>query len=144
MQGMIAFGMGAVISGLTYGQIIDKIGSRQACHLNMAMIGVQGIVTILAIQSTGFSSLSILLCFLWGLQDGGVNIHCLQILGFEFESHSEPFGVFNIMNGVGVAIFQAIQAFINLEDKNQLIFYTTFISLFGMTCTLGTFYMDFK
>lgn len=37
------------------------------------------------------------ICFVWGYLDGALNIHTLQILGFEFVSKSEPFGLWCLL-----------------------------------------------
>ena len=103
LQGMIAFGAGEIIGGLLLGVIIDKIGSKYTCIINIVIVAVQGLVTILSINSAEFTALSYFMTFLWGFQDGALNIHTFQILGFEFETQSEPFGVFNLVQGIGVA-----------------------------------------
>ena len=103
LVGMIAFGAGEIIGGLLLGVIIDKIGSKYTCIINIMIVGVQGLVTILSINSADYNALSFLMTFLWGFQDGALNIHTFQILGFEFETQSEPFGVFNLVQGIGVA-----------------------------------------
>lgn len=37
---MIAFGVGDVIGGLSMGLIIDKLGSKKTCFLNVFIISV--------------------------------------------------------------------------------------------------------
>ena len=43
-----------------------------------------------------FNMLAFLMTFIWGVQDAYVNIHCFEILGFEFDNNSEPFSIFNL------------------------------------------------
>jgi hypothetical protein len=52
------------------------------------------------------------MAFLWGVEDGSVNTHCLEMLGFEFDDNTEPFSIFSMFEAVAVFVFQIIQSFI--------------------------------
>ena len=105
---MISFGFGEVIGGFLMGWFIDKFNPKRATILNMIIIIVMTGVSLFSISLARFNYLTYTMTFLWGVQDGAVNIHTLQTLGSEFESHGEPFGVFNLMQGISVFIFQII------------------------------------
>lgn len=108
MTAMIAFGFGEVIGGVIFGVVIDIIGTKNTCLLNTAVCAIQGLVSIYSIGSGNYDIFSLIMCFLWGFGDAGLNIHCFTIMGFEFESKSVPFSVFLTLNGIGVTIFAII------------------------------------
>ena len=63
------------------------------------------------------------MCFIWGLQDSGLNCLLRSILGFEFESKITPFSCFNFTQSLGIFVFQLIGgAVLNPDfDDDQLI-----------------------
>lgn len=48
------------------------------------------------------------MAFLWGVEDGAVNTHCLEMLGFEFEDNTIPFSIFSMFEALAVFVFQII------------------------------------
>jgi MFS family permease len=94
LQGMILLGLGECLGSLASGFIIDAIGTKKTCILNAAMVALNALVVTMSTNSLKYNSLSFILCFLWGVQDSISMSNTMQILGFEFESDSEPFGVF--------------------------------------------------
>ena len=48
------------------------------------------------------------MCFMWGVQDSGLNCIVRAILGFEFNSKILPFSVFNFVQSLFVFITQII------------------------------------
>lgn len=102
---MIAFGFGEVFGAFFMGWFIDTFNPKRGAVMNMGIIIVMTLITLISISIEKFNWLSFVMSFFWGIQDGMVNIHTLQTLGFEFTSHSEPFGVFNLFNGLSVFIF---------------------------------------
>ena len=103
---MIFLGIGETISGLTMGRFIDKFGSRWACYLNLLVLLATILVSIVNIKHAEYGYMSYITCFFWGFQDGIVATHCFQILGYEFDTQSDPFGVFEIGQGVSICFFQ--------------------------------------
>ena len=86
---------------------------------------------------------------MWGFQDGIVNIHTFQILGFEFTNSSDPFSVFNLVRAIAVLLFEIIQADFDEKDsdwtyKSQLIIYTLIVGVLGFCCLLSSYFLDFK
>ena len=78
------FGFGSSISAIIMGRIIDYTSSRKAIVVNMLIMVVTAIVSIYNIDNGYFGTISHLTAFVWGLQDGIVNTHIFQILGYEF------------------------------------------------------------
>lgn len=105
---LIVFGFGEIFGAFFMGWFIDKFNSKRGALLNMAIITFMTLITLISVSIERFNWLSFVMSFLWGIQDGMINIHTLRTLGFEFISHSEPFGVFNLFNGLSVFVFQII------------------------------------
>ena len=83
---MVAFGIGEVVGSIIVGIIIDKIGSKKTSIVNILIILILINVTAVSVYSEKYDWMTLLMCFLWGLQDSSLNIHTFQILGFEFIS----------------------------------------------------------
>ena len=83
---MVIFGVGELLGGLIQGYIIDFIGSKNTCFINLTIIAIQGVVTIISIDQMQFNFMTFVMCFIWGFQDACINSHVNQILGFEFET----------------------------------------------------------
>jgi hypothetical protein len=54
------------------------------------------VVTLGYIIIMDFGWLAYVMTLLWGLQDGALNAHTFQMLGFEFDNPDEAFAVFNL------------------------------------------------
>ena len=91
-----------------------------------------------------YNWLTYLMCFIWGIQDGAINIHTYRVLGTEFKSKSEPFSVFNLVQGLSVFCFQGVEGAINSDDKMTLIYYTIAACVFGVLSCLVTYFMPFN
>jgi sugar phosphate permease len=102
LHGMIAFGFGEVMGGIVMGFVIDKFGSKVASIKNIILVIIMTVTTIISIEVDEYNYMTFIMCFIWGYLDGALNIHCLQIAGFQFVSKSEPFAVFNIMQGMTI------------------------------------------
>ena len=46
---------------------------------------------------------------MWGLQDGVVNTHSSQILGFEFRDYTNPFAIYQLIQSLSVFLFMIVQ-----------------------------------
>lgn len=93
---MVGFGVGEVVGGFLHGLLIDQIGSKKTVFVNLLIMAVMTLVTMLSLYQLRYNVLTIAMCFMWGYQDGTNNTFLFQILGFEFESNSDPFGVFTV------------------------------------------------
>ena len=74
---MIAFGFGEVFGAFFMGWFIDNYNPKRGTIMNMGIIILMTIVTIISIGSGRFNWLSFVMSFLWGVQDGMINIHTL-------------------------------------------------------------------
>lgn len=97
MNAMVIFGVGEVVGGLITGQIIDFKGSKFVAAFNVVVMAVMMAITLLFIGYYEYSALVFIMTFLWGFQDGAVNTHCFEMLGFEFENNYEPYSIFNLL-----------------------------------------------
>mmetsp|Transcript_5010 Transcript_5010/g.8543 ORF Transcript_5010/g.8543 Transcript_5010/m.8543 type:complete len:116 (+) Transcript_5010:921-1268(+) len=109
LDAMMLFGIGEVLSGILSGLQIDRFGSRRQVLFNLSLILLTVGVSVLSIRRATYDWVTYVMCFLWGYQDGAINIHTFQILGNQFESQSEPFGVFNSVQGIAVFLACIIQ-----------------------------------
>ena len=94
---MIFLGLGECLGSLGSGVVIDSIGTKNTCILNAFMVALNGLVLATSTSSLKYDYYTFLMCFLWGIQDSISMSNTCQILGFEFETESEPFGVFQIV-----------------------------------------------
>lgn len=106
---MVFFGVGQVIAGYVMGRIIDRIGSRNSCIVNILMLGAVTATQFLAIERENFDALSHVNCCLWGLVDGSITTHSLQIVGFEFADATNPFAVYQSVTGIAICAFQLLE-----------------------------------
>jgi hypothetical protein len=79
------------------GKVIDYTNSRKACLLNIFFMVIVFLVSIRNLNELEFGTISYITCLVWGLQDGVVNTHCFQMLGFEFDTQSDPFSIFALV-----------------------------------------------
>lgn len=96
-------------------------------------------VTIVSIYMERFNWLSFVMSFLWGFQDGGMNVHTMQTLGFEFgENNGEPFGVMQLVQGIATCSFGLIQGTIDVTSQKDLVIYLSCCCAIGiMACVLA-------
>ena len=141
---MIAFGVGEVVGGLLMGWFIDKYDSKKATILNLFIVFAMTAVTLESIISQKFNYLTFITTFLWGLQDGTFNTHTFQVLGSEFETQSEPFGVFSLVQGLSVFCFCMLQSQINSNNMYELLIYTGVVGVIGVISCISSFFFPFK
>ena len=107
--GMIAFGFGEMFGGYIMGVFIDNLGSKVGSVKCIILCILTTAITYISIDVNEYNYVSYTMCFFWGYFDGCINIHCLQIMGFQFVSKSEPFAVFNIVQGLTIFLMQVLQ-----------------------------------
>ena len=148
LQVLAFFGIGSTCSAIMMGKIIDHSNnSRKPIFINILVQAALITANIVNIREGNFGVLSYVLCFLWGLQDGIVNTHCFQMLGYEFDTYGDQYSVFQFVQGISVSIFQFTESELDIDsdDSNRSILnYTYFISVFGLVCIAYTFTFDFK
>lgn len=73
-----------------------------------------------------------------------MNVHLMQTLGFDFEestSGGEPFGVFNLVQGVSAFVAGFIQDSIDVTSGQSLIIYIIVVGILGsISCIIGYFF----
>ena len=144
LYAMSCFGVGEVFGGVLQGIVIDRCGMRAANFTVMLVIVVMTLVTVLNCQNLHYGPMSFLMTFLWGTQDGVVNIIVFRILGFEFVSNSEPFGVFNLIQGLAVFGVQLLQGTIDTSNANDIMVYSIICGVVGIISCLILFMFPFK
>lgn len=68
------------------GKIIDKYGSKNASLLNVVSMAIVMACSVATINRLKYDWVTFVTCLVWGFQDGVVNTHVFNILGFEFSS----------------------------------------------------------
>ena len=101
-------------------------------------------VTLLSIEDMRYNFLTFVMCFLWGIEDGALNIHTYQVLGTEFKSKTEPFSVFNLIQGLAVFAFQGAQSMIDTDHKGSIVNWTLVVGAFAVLACLTTYFMPFN
>lgn len=102
---MISFGIGEVIGGFFMGWFLDRFNPKKGIITILIIIIVMIGITLWSIGIERYNFITFMMSFAWGIQDGTINIHTMRTLGSEFKSKSEPFGVFNLVQGITVFIF---------------------------------------
>jgi hypothetical protein len=85
--------------------VVDRKSSRLASLVNAGLVLLTTLVTLVYLSDPAFTWYIFFVSFLWGVQDGSVNTHCLEMLGFEFDDNTEPFSIFSMFEAVAVFIF---------------------------------------
>lgn len=79
-----------------HGFIIDAIGSKRTCFVNIGIMCLNTTIALISINNNEFCYLSFLMCLTWGWQDGLTNTFLMSVAGFEFENASDPFSAWNV------------------------------------------------
>jgi len=80
--------------------------------------------------------------FAWGFQDSANNTHTSEMLGFEFESNSQPYSIDNLGQAIGVFVFFIIEAFV--YGQKPYIIFNFACGVLGVIMNLTTLGFDFK
>jgi len=75
LMAMTMFGFGEVFGSQFMGKVIDKVGAKKATFLNLFNIIVMVAITTINLRVLRYNVLSFIMCFVWGWQDGSLNIH---------------------------------------------------------------------
>ena len=109
-------GIGQIVGGILMGFSRDACGNKCAAIFQMLFF-LSGIIwTFIFHMNNKFTYRAYILCFLWGLQDAGINTLIRTHLGFEFDSKIIPFCVFGFVQGIWVFIFSLIQIHVMDDD----------------------------
>lgn len=95
LYAMTLLGIGEIIGGQLIGNIRDKMNNKVAIIMELVLLVISLTVVVIFNSKNRFNIMAYFMCFLWGLQDSGLNCIIRCILGFEFDSKIIPFSVFN-------------------------------------------------
>ena len=137
-------GVGEMVGGLLMGQVVDKLGSRIGVIINVLTIIFACSVTFWEIASNKYSWVTFLYTFAWGFSDGAINTHSNQMMGFEFETSSDPFSIFNSVQAVAIFSFMMLQSLLDTQNSRDLNIYTGIVMLLGILMCGATFFFRFK
>jgi predicted MFS family arabinose efflux permease len=102
---MCGLGAGEIIGGIGMGIIVDKIGVKKSCFVNMFLILLQTILVCAYIVIDRYGYLAYIMTIVWGMQDSSISIHLEAILGFEFTNNKEPFAIDVLLESIAVFMF---------------------------------------
>lgn len=108
MLAMVALGGGEIVGAIGMGIVVDKIGTKKSCWINVFLVILQTGAVILYLLLNEYNWIAYLMAFLWGLQDSSISIHLDAILGFEFETNKEPFSCDVLMESISAFSFEII------------------------------------
>lgn len=66
MFAMIALGIGEILGGIAMGLIVDRIGSKKACFINIANVINACAIVIIYIMKDDYTNLVYVMTFAWG------------------------------------------------------------------------------
>jgi len=145
LYGMTAFGFGEVFGGFFHVLIIDKIGAKRTVFVNIFILLLVLAATEATLYINDYNWVTFLACFMWGYEDGMTNIFLFQILGNEFEHGGDPFGVFNIIQGLSVfGLDLTAGKWIDITDRTELMWYAGGVLGFGIIANAVSYTFDFK
>jgi len=78
-----------------------------ANFLNIIYTALALLLLILFVHKEYFSWLLYPMLLLWGLQDSGINTIMNTMLGFQFETKSEPFGAYRVIRNPIISLISA-------------------------------------
>ena len=111
------FGIGSVISSIIMGYIIDMTSPKSAIIYNLICVVFTIIMAVNSIWYNNYN-FSIFSIFVWGILNGAIKTHCLEMLSNEFETKHDPFSIFTFLQGLACGLFQIIQALINDDNAD--------------------------
>ena len=137
-------GIGEMIGGILMGQIVDKLSSRIGVIFNVLSIVLACGVTFWQVEQNKYSWVTFFYTFCWGFSDGAINTHSNQMMGFEFETSSDPFSIFNSVQAVAIFSFMMLQSVLNTSSSRDLNLYTGLVMVLGVLMCGATFFFRFK
>ena len=111
MLAMVALGVGEICGALVMGHVVDKLGAKKSCFVNITVIIVQTIFVFIFISVDSYNFLAFFVPFIWGVQDSGISIHLDAILATEFESNKEPFSCDVLIEAIAAFSFDILASF---------------------------------
>lgn len=109
LYAMAVLGIGETLGGNLIGLLRDKVNNKVAIVMQLLLCMAALFSVYLFNRLNQFTGLAHLMCFLWGLQDSGINCLVRSMLGFEFDSKIVPYSVFNFSHSVYVFVAQLVE-----------------------------------
>ena len=136
-------GVSETLGGLFNGHMQDAIGPRKMIWIYFIETLAAVLMILFYAYTNSFSMyMACALCFVWGVQDSGVNNYIWCVCGFEFNHPNRPFSLFFFVQSLSCFISLQIESFV-VTREDYLIYYTAF-GLFGMFAWLIMLTFDFK
>jgi hypothetical protein len=82
------------------------------------------------------------LCFVWGIQDSGVNNYIWCVCGFEFNHPNRPFSIFFFIQSL--SCFAALNVESLVTTQTEYLIYYAVTGIFGIFAWAIMFTFDFK
>jgi hypothetical protein len=89
-----------------------------------------------------YNWLAFMMPLMWGVLDSAINTHIFGMLGFEFDTNSEPFSVFTLIEALSVFVFSVINTWI--DTRMRYIYYISALGVMGIIMIGTTYFFDFK
>lgn len=106
------------------------------------MIIIQTVFTLVYLYIDTYNWFAFVMTFMWGFQDSANNTHTSEMLGFEFDSNSEPYSIDNLVESVGVFMFDIIEAFVS--GRKGFLIYNLIVGVLGVAMNACTLLFPFK
>jgi Na+/melibiose symporter-like transporter len=142
MLAMVSLGVGEVVGAIGMGIVVDIIGSKRACILNIFFIAIAASSIVLFLFLNEYSWLAYLMTFLWGVQDSCISIHLDAILGFEFDTNKEPFSCDILVESITCFGFEILQSF--MKTREMRIIYMAVVGGIGVTSAFIAYFFNYR
>lgn len=67
MLAMVSLGVGEIVGAIGMGMIVDKIGSKKSCWVNIVLVILQTLAVLLFLYIGEYNWIAFLMTFLWGV-----------------------------------------------------------------------------
>ena len=130
MIAISALGLGEIVGSSFSGKMADIIGSALTMWVNLILhlVTIASMLWFILIFKYNTVSACIM-CFLWGLCEATIGVFVTTQMGFEFDSKTLPFAVYNLVKSVFV--FSTLFVLSVLESQQSFIYYTVGVGVFG-------------
>ena len=120
---MLGVGPGEMIGSIIIGRITDKFAHQTTVIINLIVVAIAFAIPIIYCSLYTFSyPLAIIMTLMLGIEDAGVHCMLVSLLGFQFESKTTPFAVFNFLKSLLIFFFIYLCSFTDSRN-GYLIFY---------------------
>lgn len=142
LNAMTVFGLGEICGSILIGFAIDKTTRKKVFFFNMLALLVQGVSTYIFLIEEEFGTKAYFMSFFFGLYDGILNTHLLQMLGFIFINNYDPYAVLSIVQSL--TIFVVIMLLTLLATLKQMIYFSLVYSCIGVISFMVVIFFNFK